>query len=475
MKILTRYIIKEHSGPFFFSLSVIMFVFVTKFIVQYIGKMFGKGLPILTIVEFVYLNLAWMFALAVPMAVLVSSLMAFGRLSADNEITILKSSGINLTHILRSALLAAAVLTVLMILYNDKVLPDFNHRARLLYYSISQKKPTLELEEGIYLKLGDFNIMVDGIEKSFEDQISNKSQIFDPDFGSESADKLKNITIFDYSSDQIMRIIISKTGFLTFDKNRERLVLTLFDGEIHETNINDYSEYRRLDFSRNVFYIPAPDLVFKRTEDTWRGDREMNIRMMREEINRQKQAIQLQVTEINKRLKNYFPDPQLITNRLNYKEADTSNIDIANHIPQSKAVRKTQSIEQQIIASEANIEHFQKQIYKYEVEIYKKYSIPFACIVFVLIGAPLGIKARKGSFGVGFAFSIGFFLIYWVCLIGGEELADRQIVSPALAMWFANIVVGLAGIIMTYRTLRETTFIRWEKLPKYLQIFFKGE
>lgn len=475
MKILTRYIIKEHLGPFFFSLSVIMFVFVTKFIVQYIGKIFGKGLSLFTIIEFVYLNLAWMFALAVPMAVLVSSLMAFGRLSADNEITILKSSGINLTQILRSALLAAGVLTVLMILYNDKVLPDYNHRARLLYYSISQKKPTLELEEGIYLKLGNFNIMVDEIQKSLEDRISNKSQIFDPDFGSESVDKLKNITIFDYSSEQVMRIIIGTAGFLIFDKDRERLVLTLFDGEIHEINMNDYSEYRRLDFSRNVFYIPAPDLVFKRTEDTWRGDREMNIKMMREEINRQNKAIELQINEINKRLTNYFIDPQLITNRLNYKGTDSSNIDIANQIPQSKAVRKTQSIQQQIIASEANIEHFQKQIYKYEVEIYKKYSIPFACIVFVLIGAPLGIKARKGSFGVGFTFSVGFFLLYWVCLIGGEELADRQIVTPALAMWFANIVVGIAGIIMTYRTLKETTFIRWDKLPKYLQIFFKGE
>lgn len=475
MKILTRYIIKEHLGPFFFSLSVIMFVFVTKFIVQYIGKIFGKGLSFSTIIEFIYLNLAWMFALAVPMAVLVASLMAFGRLSSDNEITILKSSGINLTQILRSALIASAVLTVLMIIYNDKVLPDFNHRARLLYYSISQKKPTLELEEGIYLKLGNFNIMVGEIQKSLEDRLSNKGQIFDPDYGSDSADKLKNITIFDYSSNDIMRIIIGSHGFLVFDKDHERLVLTLIDGEIHEINTNDYSEYRRLNFTRNVFYIPATDLVFKRTEDNWRGDREMNIKMMKEEIKRQKEAIQLQNTEIDKRLKNYLIDPQIITKRLKSESITYSNIDSTNKTPLSKAVRKTQSIQQQIIASNSNLEHFQKEIHKYEVEIYKKFSIPFACIVFVLIGAPLGIKARKGSFGVGFTFSIGFFLLYWVCLIGGEELADRQLVSPALAMWFANIVVGLAGIIMTYRTLKETTFIRWEKLPKYLQIFFKGE
>lgn len=472
MKILTRYIIKEHGGPFFFALSVIMFVFVTKFIVQYIGKIFGKGLSFLTIFEFIYLNLAWMFALAVPMAVLVASLMAFGRLSADNEITILKSSGINIVQILRSSLLAAAVLTVLMTFYNDKILPDYNHRARLLYHSISQKKPTLELEEGIYLKLANFNILVDDIDKTLGDRISDT--VLDPLPHSESSDKLKNITIFDYSAKDVMRIIIGAHGFLVFDKASERLVLTLFDGEIHEINTNDYSEYRRLNFSRNVFYIPAPELVFKRTDDMWRGDREMNIEMMEEEISKQKQSIQLQLSEIDKNLKKYLIDPDTIAKRLGNKQANIANLDLASRVPHSRAVRKTQSLHQQIISSNANIDHFEKQIYKYEVEIYKKFSIPFACIIFVLIGAPLGIKTRKGSFGVGFSVSIGFFLLYWACLIGGEELADRQLVSPALAMWFPNIVVGAAGIILTYRTIKETTFIKWERLPRFMRNFVKG-
>lgn len=482
MSKLSRYVIKEHLGPFFFALAVIMFVFVTKFIVQYIGKIFGKGLSLWTIFEFIYLNLAWMFALAVPMAVLVASLMAFGRLSADNEITILKSSGINLTQILRSALFAASVLTVVMILYNDKVLPDFNHRARLLYYSISQKKPTLQLEEGLYLRLGNFNIMVNEIEKSLEDRISNKGQVFDPDLNVESADKLKDITIFDYSSKQTMRIIIGAHGFLVFDRERERLALTLFDGEIHEINPEDYSEYRRLHFSKNIFYIPAPELVFKRTEDNWRGDREMNIRMMQDEIDKQKKAMQIQLDEINKSVRKFLVEPDVIGKRLaevsdevskDTTQSLNSNPDI--QVPLSRAARKTQSLQQQLKSNIANIDHFKKQINKYGVEVHKKFSIPFACIVFVLIGAPLGIKARKGSFGVGFSFSVGFFLLYWVCLIGGEELADRQIVSPALSMWFPNIVVGLAGVSMTYRVLKETTFFKWERLPKFLQAFFKGE
>ena len=92
-----------------------------------------------------------------------------------------------------------------------------------------------------------------------------------------------------------------------------------------------------------------------------------------------------------------------------------------------------------------------KQMDMYLVEIYKKYSIPFACVIFVLIGAPLGMITRKGGFGVAAGMSLGFFLLYWACLIGGEKLADRELLSPFLSMWAANIVLGSAGIYLVFR------------------------
>lgn len=92
-----------------------------------------------------------------------------------------------------------------------------------------------------------------------------------------------------------------------------------------------------------------------------------------------------------------------------------------------------------------------KQVDMYLVEIYKKYSIPFACVVFVLIGAPLGMITRKGGFGVAAGMSLGFFLLYWACLIGGEKLADRELLSPFLSMWVANIILGIAGIYLVFR------------------------
>ena len=478
MNLITRYIIKEHIGPFLFSLSVIMFVFVTKFIVQFIGRIFGKGLSYLTIFEFVYLNLAWMLALAVPMAVLISSLMAFGRLSSDNEITILKSSGINLYRIIRPALIWGATLTVLMVLYNDQVLPDFNHKARLLLNSISQKKPTLELEKGIYLKLKNFNVLVQDIEIPIEEELLN-SNIIDPNYPiskEAGADKLKHVTLFDFSSPQVQRTVVADHGYLLFDKEREQMIFTLYDGEIHEIGIQDYTEYRRISFTKNTFNIPAGDQVFKRMQSEQRGDREMNISMMRAEVESYHQKIRDAGVRNQEEVEKFLPSPDVIDRCMTVTLKNNFVLKPAQRRhAAARASRKVQSISQTLLSNSNNIKFFDKQIYKFGVEIHKKYSIPFACIVFILIGAPLGIRARKGSVGVGVTFSVGFFLLYWTCLIGGEDLADRRILSPALAMWFPNIIVGAFGLFITYRTVKETQFIQWDRLPKFLQFFFKTE
>lgn len=478
MFLLARYIIKEHIGPFLFSLAVIMFVFVTKFIVQYIGRIFGKGLSLITILEFVYLNLAWMFALAVPMSVLVAALMAFGRLSSDNEITILKTSGISLYKIIRPVLVSTILLTIFMYWFNDQLLPEYNHRARLLFSSISRKKPTLQLEQGIYMTMGKYSILIQEIERSLGEEVVVKSDVVGPEFSEDAADRLKKITIFDRSSTDMQRTVIANRGKLVFDKERERLVFTLFDGEIHEINSRDYSEYRRLQFSINNFYIPAPELVFRREEDEFRSDREMSVSMMQTEVKKFQKSIGNARDNMKQILREYYFHPDtlqhfLLASNLRRGQNPISAEEMQNL--RSRSVRKTQAVMQKLDNEKNNIDYYQKQIYRFQVEIHKKFSIPFASIVFILIGTPLGIKARRGSLGVGVTFSIGFFLLYWIFLIGGEELADRQLLSPFMAMWLPNMIVGSFGAYLTYRVVKETTFIRWERLPKYLQLFFKGD
>ena len=124
-------------------------------------------------------------------------------------------------------------------------------------------------------------------------------------------------------------------------------------------------------------------------------------------------------------------------------------------------VRKLQT-EAQVVGSAL------RQIRKYEVEIHKKISIPVACLVFVLIGTSIGVMTRRGGWPLALGISFLFFVLYWACLIGGEKLADRGIVSPFLGMWMANIILGLLGVYLTVRIGREAVFIRWEALRRFL-------
>jgi len=114
------------------------------------------------------------------------------------------------------------------------------------------------------------------------------------------------------------------------------------------------------------------------------------------------------------------------------------------------------------------MEFIEKQIDQYLVEIYKKYSIPVACLVFVLIGVPLGIMSKRGGFGIAATLSLGFFLLYWACLIGGEKLADRDLLSPFWGMWMANFILGLLGIYLTVRIGKETVVLSFDFLKRLL-------
>ena len=153
MKIITKYIIKEHITPFLMALLVLIFVLLANFLLKSIDKFLGKGIDLLLLIEFMFLNLAWVLALAVPMAVLISTLMAFGRLSSDNEITAIRASGSNFLQILLPASSFGVLVTVLMIIFNNFILPEMNHKARLLSSDLSRKLTDLNFEIGYFIDI----------------------------------------------------------------------------------------------------------------------------------------------------------------------------------------------------------------------------------------------------------------------------------------------------------------------------------
>ena len=448
MRILSKYIVKEHISPFIMALFVLLFVLLANFLLKSIDKFLGKGLDMFLLGEFMFLNLAWILALAVPMAVLVATLMAFGRLSSDNEIMAMRSSGTGFLQLLLPAIGFGTGITLLMIIFNNFALPEMNHKARLLSSDLSRKRPDLEFEVGYFIDtLPENNILLGG----------RKDDLF------------TDIIIFNKATDISQRTVTAKEG--TIEMLEDGVLLNLSNGVIHELSSRD-DEYRQIFFDHYQVVIPVDNLSLNRRDSSIRGDREMNYTMMQDKISSFHEKVDNVRARVNNRLSKEaliniptfatFEEINLHLDRFSLSVIDSLNAVAPKKVDTFK--RRIKNLKRGIQSDFSLINSYLRSINKYTVELHKKFSIPMASLVFILIGAPLGIMARKGGFSVSMAFSLGFFIIYWAFLIAGEEFADRGSLSPALSMWLPNLILGALGIFLCYRTSREQKFINFEIL-----------
>lgn len=444
LKILPRYIIREHIGPFFFALIVINSIFILNILFRDLGKFLSKGISLSIIFEFLFLNLAWMIALSVPMAVLTCSIMAFGRLSAENEITAVKASGISLYQIVPPLLILSALLTCGLIWFNNHVLPDFNHQARLLALDIARKKPMINLDPGvIYKEIPNYNILVQKIK---DEQPS--FSVLAPDIEEKSSvSKVENIIIDDQSEPNVIKTIVADRGELRFGQQTGILQITLYEGELQEVNIQNPESFKRLDFHKHVIKMQLSEAILQRSQSGYRGDREKSAAALLETVASNRARIAERKERINEQVDKFLT-------KYVYSGYDSTK-------SFEQILQEHEQLKRQIQSDLNMIDNYNRSVNVNLVEIYKKYSIPTACIVFIFIGLPLGILTRQSGWATAAGLSIGFFLLYWAFLIAGEILADREKVTPFMAMWAPNILVGGFGIYLVVRTIRETTLIDW--------------
>jgi len=438
MRLLTKYILKQLFMPFIFSLLIIVFVLFTQFLLRAIDRFLGKGLDLTTIFEYLFLNLGWITALAVPMAVLVAALMAFGQFSEDNEIIAMRASGISFLTIVRPALIFGFSIAVSLILFNAFIMPEMNFKARMLSGDIYRKRPDLNIEPGYFMDdLPDYSMIIRDKEENI----------------------LKDVRIFSKGIGETQTSIHSETGELsTID---DAIILNLFNGEIHELDLNDYGNYRRIEFNKHVITIPADDLFLNRRDTTSRSDREMTIQMI---LNKRKDIFH-RIDIVNGRIgrafmrtemdsvvpPNYETAQLLLTNFKDVYAADTSHS--GDEIYRKE---KDINITERQLRNEFNLlRSYNKSNNKYEVELHKKFSLPVACFLFIMIGASLGVLFRKGGFTIATSLSFGFFLVYYIFMIGGEDLADRTILSPVVGIWSPNVILFIIGAYLMLHTVRE--------------------
>ena len=442
MRILTGYILREHGGPFVLSLAILTFLFLMQYLIEILDMVIGKGLEVQVVVELFVLNIAWMLALTVPMAVLVAVLMSFGRMSHDGEITALKASGIGITRLLVPVLAAGIVIAALLTHFNDRILPEFNYRAKTLTSDIRAKRPTLALRTRVFLET------VDGYRLYLEQ--------VDP-----ATSRVEGITIvqyLNYAPPDPPRIIKAAWGIMTFDEEGEELLLDLRDGTVTEIQ---QGQSRLQSFSQLKTFLSLTGTQLQRSDHGIRGDRELSIGDMRARIaQRDSAAVQF-------RAEMATPPLTFLARAI---DGAPRNLPGAGRSlqPEARVITAHRSLVSTLESSHRMYDFYRRQSNRYAVEVHKKYAIPFACIAFILVGVPLAVMARRGGVVISFGVALFFFLLYWTSLILGESLADRMLIAPWISMWFPNILVTTVEIFMIIRGVYEQTFIQWDQLARRL-------
>lgn len=437
-------------------LATLMFLLVMQFLIKYLPDLAGKGLPFGVLLELIAYNLAYMVVLAVPMSLLIGTMMTFGRIAESRAWTVIKASGVSPFRLIWPALLVGAVVAVGMTYFNNRALPEANFRARNLWYDIRRKRPDFELRPGrFYEGVRGYSMLVQRVAAG--------------------SGTLEDVLVYDYT-DNAQTVIKARAGRLLPLADRPELALTLFDGEIHRTPEGQAfsrteERYERLSFDKYRMTLDASEFAFERTAEgrTNRSDRTMPTRDMVRFVDSLRHSIDSSLVYLTahftpEHFGNHAPangaprvkEPFLTTRPAAPEQAESG----AGRSPPDDAAILAQAIEQArnvrmlLDDTQRGVAWEMQRADRFLVEIHKKYSIAVACLIFMLIGAPLGLTTRRSGLSSAGIPAAGIFLFYWVTLVQGEKLADRGFLEPWIGMWIANLAMIAAGLwLMVYVTL----------------------
>lgn len=463
MKILTRYLLRAHVGPFFFAFVALTGVVLINTLARRLAELAGKGLPMRAIAEFFVYALPATVALTFPMAVLVAILYTFATFTAENEITAMKAGGLDLKRLLLPLLAVAAVITAVMVWFNDRVLPESNHRWSQLFVDIARKTPTVALEPQTINKLS-------ATGNAAQTYYLRAARI-DP-----ATNKLFDVSIYDVSNASTLRSIFADSGVAQFNRSRTDMVLTLWHGHMREVPLADPRTFRRMTFQQQRFGIPGIGNAFNlgNQDESYRGDREMTIAMLRARIDTLSRSRREELRRLRATAQGDLRFA--LSGGTKPFSSVPGEVVPAQARPEAGGVRtRTRRTADEMASSVQRVKDVEEQVRDLDVEIHKKYSIAFASLVFVIVGAPLALRFGGGGIGMVLTTSMCIFALYYVGLIGGETLAGRGYVTPLVAMWIVNAIMTVLGVIGLATMGRETSTARsstWDQMLQAFRDFF---
>jgi lipopolysaccharide export system permease protein len=456
VKKLDKLLIKAFIGPFIATFFVTQFVLIMQFLWKYIDDLVGKGLDMFTVAQLLFYMSATMVPLALPLAILLSSIMTFGNLGESFELVALKSAGISLIRFMRPLLLLSILICGFAYLFSNYAIPWANLQAESLLYDIVNLKHGFNIREGIF-----FNEL-DGYSIRVGRKAPDGRHIYD-------------IIIYDSSEPNDLKMIAAKSGIMEQSVNKKLVYFQLSDGWQYEEKGNAASltnEFIRAHFDsfRKVFDLSTlaltrtPIVLFK---DSYKMLDEHQLGKAVDSIRQQSGLLAKVIHSYVTSKYGFFAwgdtgwqktpvKPLRVSHFLDAVSPEDRRYVVDNadiNIRESMG-----NISNTVLSYDENTQ----QISRHQIEEHRKLTLSVACMVLFLIGAPLGSIIRKGGLGTPMVFAVGFFVIFNVISTSGEKLAQKQVMSAGEGMWLSTILLIPIAIFLVYKALNDSQLFNKE-------------
>ncbi len=483
MKKLHVLIVKSYIGPFIITFAISIFFLLMQFIWLWVEDMVGKGLEWYFILKILFYSAAMLVPMALPLAVLLASVMTFGNFGEHFELTAMKTSGISLWRIMSPLIIFIIALSIGAFYFSNNVLPYTNIKYAGLLYDLSRKRPELNIKTGV------FNNEIDGYSIKIDKKNPNSGMMY-------------GFMIYDHTKQKGNKeVTVADSGEMNITMDQKNMIVTLYHGsnytdmkEKSRSSIKEYP-YRHDFFTKQTIIFQLPDISMKESDESLF---EKHYEIMDTE----------QLSEAIDSLKTEYTDRSQSFNRklieFNYFKHETRLAEIKDSVKlQKDSLRRYQEPEQ--LVSKVNIDSLYvnmsyrdkqkvldaalssvnrlriniennsqslsnrlKWLKKHQLAWYKKFSLSFACLVFFFIGAPLGAIIRKGGFGLPILVSILLFMFYYILFSFGQKAATEGALPVIVGAWLASGILFPMGVYVTYKATKDTKIINTQKFEETL-------
>ena len=478
LKKLNIYIIKQYIGTFIFTFVVAIFILLMNFLWTWVDELIGKGVEFSVMFKLLFFTSVTFVPMALPLAILLSSLMCFGNLGEYYELVAMKASGISTWKVMRPLLYFSLTMSVMGFFFSNNVMPVANLKMQSTLYDVTHKKMTLEIPEGVFYR---------GIDK-YVIKVAKKSK---------DGSWMYDVMVYDHTDGKgNIKVTVADSGYMAMTHSQREMILTLYDGYNYSEVIDD-KDYRtnrpfqKMSFKRQIVTFDMSEFDMKHmSEEAFKKHQTMlNISQLNTAIDSLNVAYDNRLNYNNEALINRFQnlntDQEVFARadkKLKKKQNNTLDDEsipvflwpLVSSLPEKErqsiisiALNSTTNMKESISITSHSMRRDRTNIKKHEQVLNQKFTLSVACILFFFIGAPLGAIIRKGGLGMPVVVSVVFFVIYYVITIIGERVAVNGDMSVFLGAWISSIVLFPVGIFLTFKATTDAALLDAESWKKF--------